>query len=51
VTVIPMGGSHLALPETEELCQRFLEAISEALDTAVSSKLGSDLVGQSYADI
>jgi hypothetical protein len=46
-----MGGSHLALPETEELCQRFLEAINEALDTAVSSKIGSDLVGQSYADI
>ena len=31
--------------------QQFLEAISEALDTAVSSKIGSDLVGQSHADI
>jgi acyl-CoA synthetase (AMP-forming)/AMP-acid ligase II/thioesterase domain-containing protein/acyl carrier protein len=51
VTVVPIGGSHLSLPQTEELCQRFLEAISEALDTAVSSKPDSDLVGESHADI
>jgi oxalate---CoA ligase len=37
VTVIPIGESHLLLPQTEELCWRFLEAIREASDTNLPS--------------
>jgi hypothetical protein len=33
VTVIPIPETHLALPQNEELSQRFLESISEAFHT------------------
>jgi oxalate---CoA ligase len=32
VTVVPIAESHLALPQNEELCQRFLETIKEACE-------------------
>jgi hypothetical protein len=40
VNVIPIGESHLSLPQTEELGRRFLEAIREAADTNFSPGTG-----------
>jgi hypothetical protein len=41
VTVIPICESHLSLPQTEELCRRFLEAINKA---SLSSPHDNDAV-------
>ena len=51
VTVIPIGESHLSLPQTEELYLRFLEAVRVASEVAATSAHGDDLVRRTPAVI
>lgn len=44
VTVIPLSGSHMLLPQTDQLSRCFLEAIRKATDTVAPAILANDSV-------
>ena len=46
VAVVPIAESHLSLPQTEELCKRFLEAIRGAGEPLVPPQRQNDIVTQ-----